>query len=234
MRMRSLHAWDVTPAEAVKLQRQLAASVVREGMLHAKDVRLIAGVDVSSSKDDPLLTAGIVVWDRVSGSIVESVSAREPEAFAYVPGLLSFREIPALLKAAQKLQGMPDVWMVDGQGIAHPRRLGIASHLGLFLDVPTIGVAKSILCGSGEIPATVKGSTSPLMHQGEHIGMIVRTRDGVSPVYVSLGHKIDLASAVALTLDAVRGYRLPEPTRLAHQWVNEVRKSVMASATLFA
>lgn len=220
-----LQRGDLTPLEAVEMQKRLAASVVREGVLHPRDIRLVAGVDVSSSKDSDLLTAGVVVWDRESGMIVESASAQEKEYFPYVPGLLSFREIPVLLKAIERLRAVPDLWMVDGQGIAHPRRLGIASHLGLLLDRPTIGVAKSILCGTAGVPGDAKGSTSPLVHRGEEIGRLVRTRDNVRPLIVSLGHRIDLSSSVALVLDAARGYKLPEPTRLAHHFVNEVRRS---------
>jgi deoxyribonuclease V len=227
MNIHPLHRWNLSPTEAIALQRELAGGVIRTGTIDPSSVRLIAGTDVSSSKDSPLLTAGVVVWDRTTGSIVASSSAQVPETFPYIPGLLSFREIPALLSAIERLEVIPDVWMVDGQGIAHPRRLGIAAHLGLFLDAPTIGVAKHILCGKAEDPGVSKGSIAPLIHQDEEIGALVRTRDSVSPVIVSLGHRIDLPSSIALVLDAARGYRLPEPTRLAHVYVNDVRRTGM-------
>ena len=137
--------------------------------------------------------------------------------FPYVPGLLSFRESPVILAAYGKLKVAPDLILVDGQGIAHPRRFGIASHLGVLLGVPTVGCAKSLLCGAHGPLAAARGSTSEIEHEGEVIGMAVRTRDGVRPVYVSIGHMVNLAAAVSWVSSCCRGYRLPEPTRLAHQ-----------------
>jgi len=175
-------------------------------------------------KDNPILTAGVIIWDRETGHIVEQQSVQEPSGFPYIPGLLSFREIPVLSHAIEQLQRTPDAFLVDGHGIAHPRRLGIAAHLGLLVDVPTVGVAKSVLVGTFAEPALAAGSRSPMMHKGEQIGVALRLRDNVKPVLVSPGNRIDMASAVELVLACARGYKLPQPTRLAHNFVNEVRR----------
>ena len=195
----------MTPAEAIALQRELAQRVDVSGTIRPQDVRLVGGVDVSSSPDDPLLTAGVVVLDAVTLEVVDAVHARLAPPMPYVPGLLSFREIPVLIEAFRRLETTPDVVLVDGQGIAHPRRLGIAAHLGLVLNHPTVGVAKS---------------------------RVVRTKQKASPVFVSPGHRVDMAGAVALAVHFARGYRLPEPTRKAHLYVNEVRKAAGAPALL--
>lgn len=217
------HAWHVTPAEAVEVQRRLRADV-RDGVpLPLERVRLVAGVDVSSTRFDRVLTAGIVVWDRVGNRVVETVSVQREGTFPYVPGLLSFREIPVLLEAAAAFETVPDAWMVDGQGIAHPRRLGIATHLGLVLGRPTVGCAKSILCGTHGPLGEAQGSETPLEHHGERIGTLLRSKAKVNPLVVSPGHLCDHASALALVKACLRGYRLPEPTRLAHAYVNAVR-----------
>lgn len=217
------HAWDVTPAAAVGLQHELKTRVRTDIPVLLERVRLVAGVDVSAAKDDPLLTAGIVVWDRETGRLVETVSAQMPGTFPYVPGLLSFREIPVLLLAVEKLTLEPDVWLVDGHGIAHPRRLGIAAHLGVLIDRPAVGVAKSRLTGTFAGPAPVAGSTAPLTDKGETIGTVLRSKERSNPLFVSPGHRIDLPSAVQVVRACLRGYRLPEPTRLAHLHVNAVR-----------
>ena len=222
----------MTPAEAIALQRELAQRVDVSGTIRPQDVRLVGGVDVSSSPDDPLLTAGVVVLDAVTLEVVDAVHARLAPPMPYVPGLLSFREIPVLIEAFRRLETTPDVVLVDGQGIAHPRRLGIAAHLGLVLNHPTVGVAKSRLCGESTAPDLAKGSVSPLLHRGEEIGRVVRTKQKASPVFVSPGHRVDMAGAVALAVHFARGYRLPEPTRKAHLYVNEVRKAAGAPALL--
>jgi deoxyribonuclease V len=157
-------------------------------------------------------------------SLVEKQEFVCETRFPYVPGLLSFREAPPLLEAFAKLQTQPDAVMIDGQGIAHPRRMGIASHLGLCLDVPTIGCAKSLLIGTFKEPGKRRGAMSRLMDKGDVIGRVVRTRQDVKPLFVSVGHMIDLASAVRLVLKCGRGYRIPEPTRQAHLYVNELRR----------
>jgi deoxyribonuclease V len=223
VRLQTLHPWRLPLAQAVALQRELAASVRLEKADVAR-VRLVAGVDVSCTRFDPMLTAGVVVWDREDGRVVDVASAKVPGAFPYIPGLLSFREIPALEQAISSLNVMPDAWLVDGHGIAHPRRLGIAAHFGLLLDMPTVGVAKSRLCGEFEEPGPRPGDRSVIMHRDDIIGCALRTRERASPLIISPGHRATLEDAVALVMACCRGYRLPEPTRLAHNYVNAVRK----------
>ncbi len=218
----SRHVWSVTPAEAVRLQQGLRDAVKSEP-LPLERVRLVGGADVSMQRFGNDLTAGIVVWDRTTGKVVDAAFARATTTFPYVPGLLSFREIPALLEAVDRLQTVPDAWMVDGQGIAHPRRLGIAAHLGLAIDAPTIGCAKSILCGAHGPIGAAPGSETPLVHGGERIGTLLRSKARCNPLVVSPGHRCDHVSAPALVRACLRGYRLPEPTRLAHAYVNAVR-----------
>lgn len=217
-----LHPWTLTANEAVALQKQLAASVDTAPPL--ADYDLVAGADVSYNRFSPTFYAAVVLLRRRDWAVVEVASAVAESTFPYVPGLLSFREAPVLLQALARLKGRPDVVMVDGQGIAHPRRLGIASHLGLWLNVPTVGCAKSRLTGTHDDPGPAAGATAPLTDRGDVIGRAVRTKVRTKPLYVSPGHRIDLDSAVKLVLDACRGYRLPEPTRQAHLHVNEVRR----------
>ncbi len=208
------HGWQVTTTEAIQIQKELAGQVSREGDVHP---HLIAGVDVSVNRWAGTGTGAVVVLSYPGLEVVEAQVITDSIPFPYVPGLLSFREIPLLLPVFEKLSVIPDLCIVDGQGIAHPRRIGLAAHLGLCLDIPTIGCAKSRLCGSHEEPDVVAGSYTKLIDKGEIIGAVVRTRTGVKPVYVSTGHKIDLAAAIQWVLNCCRGYRLPEPTRLAHQ-----------------
>ena len=218
---RAPHPWSVTPAEAIEIQRKLAPSVVRRG--HLPNLRLVAGADVAFSADGSKCIAGIVVWDVQRRKVVEQRVARRLVSFPYVPGLLTFREAPALLAALKQLRCEPDVFMFDGQGYAHPRTCGLACHMGLLLDRPSLGCAKTILLGECEPPSRTRGSTSPLMHDSECIGMAVRTRDDVKPVYVSIGHRLSLDAAVAITLACGDGFRLPEPTRLADKLVARKR-----------
>jgi deoxyribonuclease V len=222
MDLLKLHAWDLDQAAAVALQKRLAARV--DTSTPVGDVQRVAGADVSYNRFSPIFYAVVLVLDARDWSVVEEQSAVGESPFPYIPGLLSFREAPVLLEAFAKVQRRPDVVMVDGQGIAHPRRLGIASHLGLWLDVPTIGCGKTRLTGRYDEPGPNAGDTSPLLDRGEVIGSVVRTKARTNPLFVSPGHKIDLASSVRLVLEACRGYRLPEPTRLAHLHVNEVRR----------
>lgn len=219
----AVRPWNVTPKEAVEVQRRLRAEVWSSVPLPLERVRLVAGVDVSSTRFDRVLTAGIVVWDRLENRAVDTASVQREGSFPYVPGLLSFREIPVLLEAAALLKTVPDAWMVDGQGIAHPRRLGIATHLGLTLGRPTVGCAKSILCGTHGPLGAAAGSETPLEHQGERIGTLLRSKAKSNPLVVSPGHLCDHGSALALVKACLRGYRLPEPTRFAHLYVNAVR-----------
>ncbi len=218
---RAPHSWSVTPAEAIEIQRRLAPLIVRRGTGSA--LRLVAGADLAFSPDGGTCIAGVVVWDVQGRGVVEQHVARRLASFPYVPGLLTFREAPALLAALKQLRGEPDVFMIDGQGYAHPRRFGLACHLGALLDRPSLGCAKTILLGECEPPRRTRGSTSPLMHNGECIGMAVRSRDDVKPVYVSVGHRLSLDAAVEITLACGDGFRLPEPTRLADKLVARER-----------
>ena len=229
MTIRPLHRWDLTTTEARALQAELASRVVRDGDLGAWE--LLAAADVSFNRYSPTLYAAVVVVRAGSLEVVERASVAGPSDFPYVPGLLSFREAPALLQAFASLKARPDVVLVDGQGIAHPRRLGIAAHLGLWLDLPTIGCAKSRLCGSYDEPAERRGSRSPLMEKGEVIGAVLRTKDRVNPLFVSTGHRCGLEPAVDLVLSLTGRYRLPEPARMAHEYVNEVRRAALGRAS---
>lgn len=206
------HRWELTPTEAVAMQRALA-SEVRLAPLEKAPGR-IAGVDVSVRNG--VAQAAVIVVDAATMQPLDGATWREPARFPYISGLLSFREIPTLLQAFERLSTKPDVILCDGQGIAHPRRLGLASHLGVLLDMATVGVAKSRLVGTAEEPAQEVGAWAPLVHRDELIGAVLRTRVGVKPLFVSPGHRVTLEDAVALTLACTRRYRLPEPTRLAH------------------
>ena len=212
--MERLHSWQVSPAEALDIQRRLAAQVSRSSQVTTP--RFIAGVDISAANAQGIATGAVVVLEYPELRLVETKVAQGRPNFPYVPGLLSFRESPLTLAACEQLTVTPDLILVDGQGIAHPRRLGLASHLGLLLNTPTIGCAKSLLCGQHEEPGAEPGSYAEVVDRGETIGVALRTRLGVKPVYVSIGHKVDLETAIYWVLECCRGYRLPEPTRLAH------------------
>lgn len=214
-------AWDLSPAAAIALQRELAAQVRCED--ERMDIRLIAGVDVSTSRGSDLGDAAVVLLSWPDLTLVESAHARMRLAMPYIPGLLSFREAPVVLAAFAKLARRPDLLMVDGQGRAHPRRFGIACHLGVLLDLPTLGCGKSILVGTHAELEPERGSTAPLIHRSEVVGYAVRTKTRVNPVYVSCGHRISPETAVSWVLDCARGYRLPEPTRQAHLASNAYR-----------
>lgn len=209
-----LHSWQVTVAEAEEIQRRLASQVSRRNEVDAP--RLVAGVDISPP-DGRGMAKGVVVVLRLPDlTLVERRVMEQRISFPYVPGFLSFRETPLILAACEGLTLTPDLFIADAQGIAHPRRLGLASHLGLLLDIPTIGCAKSILCGRhGELGAE-PGSYAYLFDGSEVIGAALRTKRGTKPVYVSIGHKVDLDTAIHWVMACCRGYRLPEPTRLAH------------------
>jgi deoxyribonuclease V len=223
------HPWDLTPAEARALQRTLATEV--DATTPLPDAwRTAAAADVSFDRFSPTLHAAVVVVDRETGATLETAGVSAPAAFPYVPGLLSFREAPAVLAAFAKLRTVPDVVLCDGQGIAHPRRFGLACHLGLWLGIPTVGCAKSRLCGAHDEPGPRRGDRTPLVDRGEVIGTVLRTRDRVAPLYVSPGHRCDLESAVAVVLALVGRYRLPEPSRSAHNLVNDLRRAASASA----
>jgi deoxyribonuclease V len=216
------HRWDLTTAEARALQRQLSARVVTEDRL-ADPVRLVAGADLSYDKGCPTLYAAVVVLDAVTGALVESRSVQREATFPYVPGYLSFREIPPLLEAFALVERRPDLVICDGQGLAHPRRLGLACHLGVLLDLPSIGCGKTRLVGRHREPGLRRGSSCRLLDGEEVIGRVLRTRTGVKPVYVSTGHRVCLETARRWVLKLAHPYRLPEPVRAAHSTVNRLR-----------
>lgn len=207
--------WKLSPAEARALQQRLRGEVLATG--GPGDVRLVAGVDVSAGRFGTVGRAAVVVLEYPALRAVEQAAEEAPVPFPYVPGLLSFREIPLLLPAFERLRRTSDLLVVDGQGVAHPRRFGLAAHLGVLLGLPTIGCAKSRLIGTHDAVPDERGASVPLLDRGEVIGAVVRTRPGVKPLYISVGHRIGLESAVEWILRLTRGLRLPEPTRLAHQ-----------------
>lgn len=216
-----LHRWDLSPDDARTLQRELASRVDTTTPLGP--YRTIAGADVSHNRGDDRLFAAVVVFDTQSNSVLERVGLMQTARYPYISGLLSFREAPPLLDAFALLKTPPDVIICDGQGTAHPRRLGIASHLGLWLDRPTIGCAKSRLCGTFEEVGPERGDRSPLMHQGELIGCVLRSKPRTNPLFVSPGHRCDLEGAVRVVLETTGAYRISTPIRLAHAYVNELR-----------
>ncbi len=214
--------WPKNYKQAVELQHELSRSIILDTPL--AEPRLIAGADISYSKSSDKHYAGVIVFGYPKLEIIERQAAVLTVSFPYIPGLLSFREGPTLLEAIAKLQHKPDVYIFDGQGIAHPRRLGLASHLGILLDTPSIGCAKKKLCGEYTPPPDEAGEYSKLTHTGELIGAVLRTRNKVKPVFISPGHRIGLADSIKLIKNCCRGYRLPEPTRLAHLYVNQLRR----------
>ncbi len=212
--MERLHSWQVTAHQARGIQQRLAAQVARSGEIPTP--HFIAGVDISAGGAGGMATGAVVVLGYPELQLVEVKTARGRLDFPYIPGLLSFRESPLTLAACEQLTVTPDLVLVDGQGTAHPRRMGLASHLGLFLNIPTIGCAKSLLCGCHQEPGAEPGSYAEIVDRGETIGAALRTKPGTKPVYVSTGHRIGLEAALYWVLRLCRGYRLPEPVRLAH------------------
>ena len=215
MRLHRRHAWDLTPSEAVALQRDLRAEVQADRPIDLGAVRLVAGVDVSVKNERS--HAAIVVASFPEFRVVETATAVMPTPFPYIPGLLSFREGPVLEEAFRKLQAEPDVFLFDGMGMAHPRRIGIASHMGLWLQRPTVGVGKTRLVGTNAPLPEEKGAHVPLVDRGETIGAVLRTRTAKHPLFVSPGHLADIGSTIALVLACSLKFRLPEPIRLAHK-----------------
>ena len=209
-----MHSWQVSIDQAVDIQLRLAAQVSRRGEVGTP--HLIAGVDISADKGQGVATGAVVVLQYPELEVVETKLVNDKLNFPYIPGLLSFREAPLILAACQELTITPDLILVDGQGIAHPRRMGLASHIGLFLNSPTIGCAKSLLCGTHQLPGAKPGSYAEVVDNGETIGAALRTKLGTKPIYVSIGHKIDLPTAIYWVMKCCRGYRIPESTRLAH------------------
>ncbi|HID64043.1 MAG TPA: deoxyribonuclease V [Anaerolineae bacterium] len=213
MKITPLHPWDVSPAEAVTIQQRLRGTVSLETGF--AQVRTVAGVDVSI-KDD-IAKAAVVVLDYPDLTPIDQSTAEQPVQFPYIPGLLAFREGPVVLKALEELVTEPDLFIFDAQGLAHPRRMGLATHIGIIIDRPSIGCAKSRLCGTHHEPGPERGAYTYLRDGNEIIGAVVRSRSKVQPVYVSVGHKIDLEAAISHVLNCCRGYRLPETTRWAHR-----------------
>lgn len=214
MKAHYLHAWQMTPDQARDLQRELAKKVSRVN--EVSDVHLVGGVDISAPDATGLARAAVVVLSYPELALVERKVISKKVTFPYVPGLLSFRESPLILAACKELEATPDLILVDGQGLAHPRRLGLASHLGILWDKPTIGCAKSRLCGEHKVVPPKPGSYTDLVDNGEVIGAVLRTKLGAAPLYISIGHKVDLEAAMTWVLRCCRNQRLPEPTRLAH------------------
>ena len=214
VRLLQRHDWNLAIPEAKDLQNRLAYDICRLG--NVVEPRFIAGVDVSTQKSRGMGTAAVVVLGYPGLEIVETKILQGEINFPYVPGLLSFREAPLILQACEQLTQTPDLIMVDGQGIEHPRRLGIAAHLGLFFDIPTIGCAKSRLCGAYQEPALEPGNFEELIDDNESIGVVLRTKFNTKPLYISIGHKIAIEDAIYWVMRCCRGYRLPEPIRFAH------------------
>lgn len=223
--MRPPHNWSVSPKQAIAIQRRIGARVRQEATNHP--IRLVAGVDAAFDQETNICIAAVILWDKKTATQIEQRVAVAPLKFPYIPGLLSFREAPAIVAALRKLHRIPDAVLCDGQGIAHPRRCGIASHLGVLADLPTVGCAKSRLLGTYQQPGIHKGAATPLWDKGQLVGTVLRTRERVKPVFVSVGHRIDLTGAEQLVLDCTAGYRLPEPTRLADRLVAATKKQLL-------
>jgi deoxyribonuclease V len=217
----TLHSWEVTPKEARAIQDRLRGRVVAQDDFQT--VCTVAGVDVGFEDGGAITRAAIAVLRFPTLEPLDQALARRVTRFPYVPGLLSFREIPAILEAFERVDLTPDLLLCDGQGYAHPRRFGLACHLGVVTGLPSIGVAKSRLIGGHDEVGNERGSSAPLMHEGEIVGVVLRTRDGVRPVYVSIGHRISLTTAVHYVLACTPRYRLPETTRHAHRLASQVK-----------
>ncbi len=223
MEIQKIHEWNLLPQAAIEVQKQLAYEVIRQDVFDAP-VKTVAGIDLGFDLKNDTCRAVVVVLTFPELELIESSEAILPVQFPYVPGLLSFRETPIAVKALEKLTVAPDLILCDGQGIAHPRRFGIACHIGLITNIPAIGVAKSLLVGKYESLGLVRGSVSPLIHQNEEVGVALRTKDNVQPVYVSVGHKISLETATDFVLRCTTKYRLPETTRLADKMASYRKK----------
>ncbi|MBK8021481.1 MAG: endonuclease V [Chloroflexi bacterium] len=225
MKLRTLHDWAVTPREAIAIQKRLVGELIDDTPLNLEALRTVAGVDVSVRPDpligEPVSRAAVVVLSFPDLRIVETSFAQMPTPFPYIPGLLTFREGPVLVQAFEALQQPADVFIFDGMGRAHPRRMGIAAHMGLWLDAPTIGCGKTHLTGRYDPVGHVAGSLSYLYDREEILGAVLRTRTNVKPVYISVGHRADLATSLELTLRCTTRYRLPEPIRAAHHAAGE-------------
>jgi deoxyribonuclease V len=219
--------WNLTPREAMRLQESLREHVELQDRFG--DIRYVAGADMAFDPETEVAFAGVIVYRFPELEEVERRMARRKLRFPYVPGLLSFRESPVLLAAFARLRTEPDLILIDGHGRAHPRRFGIACHIGILFDKPTVGCAKSRLVGEHQEPGEMAGSTTPLMLEGERIGVVLRTRDDVKPIYVTTGHRVSLDSAVGLVKQCVDGFRIPKPTREADHYVRDLRRGYQVS-----
>ncbi len=215
------HYDQLSPAEAIAYQNQLRTQIDLSPF--GDEIKTIAGADISFNKYSSKVYAGIVVFSYPDLRIIEKAGAVGHAEFPYISGLLAFREVPTLLKVWESLAQKPDVWILDGQGIAHPRRMGIASHFGVMANTATIGVAKSRLFGRFEEPALEAHTFSPLMDKGEQIGVVYRSKKNCKPIFISPGHRINLEQSLGIVQKCIGKYRIPEPTRQAHHWVNELR-----------
>ncbi len=228
MVINELHEWTVSTAEARRIQERLAARVTLRPL--PRRIELVAGADVSFSRELGTVYAAVLVFRFATMELLEQALTDAPARFPYVPGMLTFREAPAVLAAFSRLEITPDAAIFDGQGYAHPRRIGLASHMGLWLQLPTVGCAKSRLMGEHGVPGARRGDWTPLLDGADQVGAVLRTRDSVKPLFVSPGHLSDFASSMRLVLDCCRGYRLPEPTRQAHIIVERWKRERLAKA----
>jgi deoxyribonuclease V len=223
MKANALHPWQVTTHEAIAIQKRLRTQVITDSTVDA--IHYVAGADIATSKDSPKAYAGVVVLSYPTLEVVEERGIEDEVTFPYIPGLLAFREGPALIKVFEQLTTEPDVIVFDGQGLAHPRGMGIATHMGLVFDKPSIGCAKSLLFGRYQEPDHEKGAWADLRDpQGHLIGAVVRSKPKTTPIFVSIGHRIDLPTAIRILIECTRGVRIPEPTRLAHNFVTQLRR----------
>ncbi|MCX5857563.1 MAG: deoxyribonuclease V [Deltaproteobacteria bacterium] len=232
MKIHSLHNWAVTYREAVAIQQSLKEKLILHETSFRGTIRTVAGADISYDRKGDLFFAAVIILSYPELSIIEEKQAVARAPFPYIPGLLSFREAPVLLQAFALLENPPDVALFDGQGIAHPRGVGLASHMGLFLDLPTIGCAKKRLVGGHDAVGEARCDRAPLVFENQTVGMVLRSKNRVKPLFVSQGHNIGLERAVAVVLACCRGYRLPEPIRQAHLAVNRMRLSARRAPRL--
>jgi deoxyribonuclease V len=222
------HRWDVAPYEAQQLQKDLQARI--SDIESSTPVQTIAGVEIAHSRFSDTLTAAVAVISYPEMTLIEEIVVEYQTKFPYIPGLLSFREVPAILKALDALKAAPDMIMIDGPGIAHPHGLGVASHVGVLTDIPTVGVSRTSLVGSYVEPEVSAGSQTSLVWQGEIIGTVYRSKNRVAPLFISVGHRTTRAKANELVIACCQGYRLPEPTRHAYAALNSARTNARAAA----
>jgi deoxyribonuclease V len=223
MKINFLHDWEVTLRDAREIQNNLSKKIQIDISLNINKIKIIAAADISFNRLSKMLYAALVLVRFSDLQPIKIYKHKEEAFFPYIPGYLSFREAPPIISLFKHLSTIPDILLCDGQGLAHPRGFGLASHLGLFLDIPTIGCAKSILVGQCEEPPTHKGSYSDLIYNNKLVGVALRTRKGVKPIYISIGHKLRLGDAIKIIMHCCPRYRIPEPIRLAHSVVNEFR-----------